>query len=102
VLLWTLPLPLVANAFGWIFTEMGRQPWVVFGQLFTRDGLSPTVPGWHVAISLVGFTALYLVLAIVEVGLLARYARAGPPDEEHDEEADAESAGAERPMAFAY
>jgi cytochrome d ubiquinol oxidase subunit I len=97
--LWTLPLPLLANSFGWIFTEMGRQPWVVFGQLFTRDGLSPTVPGWQVLISLVGFTSLYLVLAIIEVILLARYARAGPPEEDHEDEAEAD---AERPLAFAY
>ena len=98
---WTLPFPLVANTFGWLFTEMGRQPWVVFGQLFTRDGVSPSVPGWHVVISLAVFTGLYLVLAIVEVGLLARYARAGP-EELHAKDADAEAADAERPLAFAY
>ncbi|HWD83441.1 MAG TPA: cytochrome ubiquinol oxidase subunit I, partial [Kribbella sp.] len=36
-------LPLAANSFGWIFTEMGRQPWIVFGLMQTRDGVSPTV-----------------------------------------------------------
>ena len=47
VALWTIPFPLIANSFGWIFTEMGRQPWVVFGQMFTRDGVSPLVgPGY--------------------------------------------------------
>ncbi len=35
-------LPLAANSFGWIFTEMGRQPWIVFGLMQTRDGVSPT------------------------------------------------------------
>ena len=39
--LWTIPFPLIANSFGWLFTEMGRQPWVVYGQMFTRDGVSP-------------------------------------------------------------
>jgi cytochrome bd ubiquinol oxidase subunit I len=99
--LWTLPFPLIANSFGWIFTEMGRQPWVVFGQLFTRDGVSPTVPAWHVVLSLVGFTVLYLGLAVVEVGLLMRYAKAGPPEEEPagDEEDRDETS---RPLAFAY
>jgi cytochrome d ubiquinol oxidase subunit I len=98
--LWTLPFPLIANSFGWIFTEMGRQPWVVFGQLFTRDGVSPHVPTWHVVLSLGGFTTLYFVLAVVEVGLIIRYARAGPPDDEHDgaETGDDPS----RPLAFAY
>jgi cytochrome d ubiquinol oxidase subunit I len=102
---WTLPFPLIANSFGWIFTEMGRQPWVVFGQLFTRNGVSPTVPAWQVALSLGGFTTLYLVLAVVEVGLLRRYAKAGPPEDEQpgDHDADAESADdAARRLTFAY
>ena len=38
-----LVLPFAANTFGWIFTEMGRQPWVVFGLLRTADGVSPAV-----------------------------------------------------------
>jgi cytochrome d ubiquinol oxidase subunit I len=103
--LWTLPFPLVANSFGWIFTEMGRQPWVVFGQLFTRDGVSPTVPAWHVVVSLGGFSALYLILAVVEVGLLARYVKAGPPDVEEPEDHDLGTEtpdDASRPLAFAY
>ena len=37
-------LPLVANSFGWIFTEMGRQPWVVFGQMKTAAGVSANSP----------------------------------------------------------
>ena len=52
VALWTIPFPLIANSFGWLFTEMGRQPWVVYGQMFTRDGVSPAGragDGGHVA-----------------------------------------------------
>ena len=101
--LWTLPFPLVANSFGWVFTEMGRQPWIVFGQLFTRDGVSPTVPAWQVWASLLGFSLLYLALAVVEVGLIVRYVKAGPPDEDGR---DADEAGSgdddSRPLAFAY
>ena len=41
VALWTIPFPLIANSFGWIFTEMGRQPWVVFSQMLTSDGRLP-------------------------------------------------------------
>jgi cytochrome d ubiquinol oxidase subunit I len=103
--LWTLPFPLVANSFGWIFTEIGRQPWVVFGQMFTRNGVSPNVPAWQVALSLGGFTMLYLVLAVVEIGLLRRYAKAGPPEDErpadHDVEAETTDDAA-RPLTFAY
>jgi len=102
VAVWTLPFPLIANSFGWIFTEMGRQPWVVFGELFTRDGVSPTVPGWQVLASLLGFSLLYLVLAAVEVGLLVRYVKAGPPEEDGHDADEAAADDRAQPMTFAY
>ena len=71
-------LPLLANSFGWIFTEMGRQPWVVFGVMRTSKGVSPSVGAATVATSLIVFTVLYAVLAVIEVGLIVRYAKAGP------------------------
>ena len=70
-------LPLAANAFGWIFTEMGRQPWVVFGEMLTRDGVSRSVSLGEVLTSFTAFTLIYATLAVVEVRLLLRYARAG-------------------------
>ena len=72
-------LPLAANAFGWIFTEMGRQPWVVFGEMLTRDGVSRSVSLGEVLTSFTAFTLIYATLAVVEVRLLLRYARAGLP-----------------------
>ena len=95
----TLPLlPLLANSFGWIFTEMGRQPWVVFGLLPTSAGVSPGTTVTEVAISLAGFTLLYGFLAVVEVRLLLTYIRKGlpaadPPAVQDDHDA---------PLAFAY
>ncbi|MEK6466388.1 cytochrome ubiquinol oxidase subunit I [Pseudonocardia carboxydivorans] len=74
-----LAAPLLANTAGWIFTEAGRQPWVVYGVLRTADGVSPSV-GWaSVLTSLVVFTLLYGALAVVEVVLLVRAVQAGPP-----------------------
>jgi cytochrome bd ubiquinol oxidase subunit I len=70
-------LPLAANSFAWIFTEMGRQPWIVYGQQLTSAGVSPSVGTAEVAITLVGFTLLYGALAVVEVGLLLKRIR-GP------------------------
>ena len=104
VALWTIPFPLIANSFGWLFTEMGRQPWVVYGQMFTRDGVSPLVGPATVATSLIVLMLLYLVLAIVEVGLIVRYAKAGPPEDEHDDDSDAgpEDRNAARRLTFAY
>jgi len=106
--MWTIPFPLIANSFGWLFTEMGRQPWVVYGQMFTRDGVSPLVGPGLVITSITVLGLLYLVLAVVEVGLIVRYAKAGPPEEAPaDVEPPADGGPprgepAERPMQFAY
>ena len=50
--IWAWPASLFAILVGWIFTEMGRQPWIVFSLMLTEDGVSPSVPGWTVLISL--------------------------------------------------
>ncbi|GLU46623.1 cytochrome ubiquinol oxidase subunit I [Nocardiopsis ansamitocini] len=73
-----LPAALLANTFGWILTEMGRQPWTVHGVLLTADSVSPGVSLTEVAFSLTVFTLLYGTLAVVEAGLLWRYVKAGP------------------------
>ena len=57
--------PLFAISFGWIFTEMGRQPWVVFGQQITADAGSPLLSSAEVWISMIGFTLLVLVALVV-------------------------------------
>ncbi|MGC4892814.1 cytochrome ubiquinol oxidase subunit I [Micromonospora sp. DT31] len=95
-------LPLLANSFGWIFTEMGRQPWIVFGEMLTRDGVSRTVSLTEVLTSFTAFTVIYAVLAVVEFKLLVRYARAGVPDLTPETDDDTDDDDAERPLAFAY
>ena len=87
-------LPLAANSFAWIFTEMGRQPWVVQGLQLTSAGVSPSVSSIEVAVTLVGFTLLYGGLAVVEVALLVRRIR-GPVDDAVSSETDA-------PTPFSY
>jgi cytochrome d ubiquinol oxidase subunit I len=97
---WAVALPLAANSFGWIFTEMGRQPWTVFGVLKTADSASPTVGAGTVATSLVVFTLLYGVLAVVELFLTIRFAKAGaPPTPAVESDVDDD---ANRPLTFAY
>jgi cytochrome d ubiquinol oxidase subunit I len=93
-------LPLIANSFGWIFTEMGRQPWVVFGQMRTAAGVSPAVSTGEVITSMTVLTLLYGVLAVVEVGLLVKYAKLGLP--EVAPPAEAGEGPEDRPLAFAY
>jgi cytochrome bd ubiquinol oxidase subunit I len=95
-----LALPFAANSVGWIFTEMGRQPWSVFGVLRTADGVSPSVGVASALISLVVLTLLYGALAVVDGVLMVRYAKAGPPPPSSDTPpADTDEP---RPMAVAY
>jgi cytochrome d ubiquinol oxidase subunit I len=96
-------LPVAGNSFGWIFTEMGRQPWLVFGVLTTPGGVSPGVSASQVWTSLISFTFLYGVLAVVEVGLILKYVKSGadpfvePPDPSLSAHDDGDA-----PLSFAY
>lgn len=74
-------MPLLANSFGWIFTETGRQPWAVFGLIKTADGVSPVVSAGSVLFTMIVFTLLYGVLAFIEVGLTLRVIKNGPSPE---------------------
>ena len=83
-LLWagvlTIPLPYVAALAGWVLSEVGRQPWIVWGLLKTADANSPSVSTTTIAFSLGIFAVLYGVLAIVDFVLMRRYARLDPPE----------------------
>ncbi len=97
--LWLLPfaiaLPYLANSAGWIMTEIGRQPWIVFGLLTTAKGVSPTVGVASVLISLIVFTLIYGALMAADVFLLVRNAKAEPDTETEEESAsDISLAGA--------
>jgi cytochrome bd ubiquinol oxidase subunit I len=94
--LWGLPLPYLAITSGWIFTEMGRQPWTVFGLLTTAQSVSPGVTLSSVIISLTVFTLLYAGLAGIAWWLTVRHVKAGAP-------AEAEQPGAPEPLpVFQY
>ena len=69
-------LPLAGNTFGWIMTEMGRQPWLVYGQMKTAAGVSANSAG-EVLTSLIVLTLLYGGLAVIEAGLMLKYIKAG-------------------------
>lgn len=71
-------LPFIASATGWIFTEMGRQPWVVFGLLKTDVANSPSVGAEQIWITLTGFTLLYGVLAAIAGRVFLNTVKKGP------------------------
>jgi cytochrome d ubiquinol oxidase subunit I len=78
IMLYSLPLPYLAGQVGWILAEVGRQPWIVYGLLKTSDAVSKSITAGQVFMSLAGFTLVYGLLALVDIYLLAKYARKGP------------------------
>jgi cytochrome d ubiquinol oxidase subunit I len=90
-----VPMPFLANATGWIFTEMGRQPWIVAPNPKGDANIRMTVDK---AVSPIVFTLLYGLLAVVWFGLMKRYTVEGAPvvAAESDQESE------EKPLAFAY
>ena len=81
---WVLILPYMANASGWILTEMGRQPWIVYGLLKVEDAVSPNLTTVDLLISLIGYTVVYGSLAVSMVYLMKKYAIAGPDAAMHE------------------
>lgn len=79
-----IALPFIANTAGWIMTEIGRQPWTVFGLLTTADSVSPGVTANQVWFSMLSFSTIYLLLLFVLIYLFVRTARKGPLTE-HEE-----------------
>ncbi|CDO88461.1 cytochrome BD ubiquinol oxidase subunit I [Mycobacterium triplex] len=106
----TIPTPFLANSAGWVFTEMGRQPWLVVPnptgdqqvRLTVSQGVSDHTSGMVVT-SLVTFTLVYAVLAVIWFFLLKRYIAEGPL--EHDAEPAPPKVPGEdevAPLSFAY
>ena len=106
----TIPTPFLASSAGWVFTEMGRQPWIVVPnptgdqliRLTVREGVSSHASGMVIT-SLVTFTLVYAVLAVIWFWLLKRYVVEGP--QEHDAEPTPPPAPGEEevaPLSFAY
>ncbi|MFH0958426.1 MAG: cytochrome ubiquinol oxidase subunit I [Pseudomonadota bacterium] len=77
IMLYSIPLPYIAALLGWIVTEVGRQPWIVYQVLRTNQAASP-VEGSQVAISLAAFVIVYTLLGFVAFFLMIRHAKHGP------------------------
>ena len=77
VMLYAIPLPYIASQAGWTVTEVGRQPWVVYGVMRTAEAGSPIAPS-QVAVSLTAFVVVYSLLGLAAFYLMARHAKQGP------------------------
>ncbi|MBM4762819.1 cytochrome ubiquinol oxidase subunit I [Bacillus sp. B15-48] len=84
-MVWLIAFPIIANTAGWIMTEIGRQPWTVFGLMTTEAAVSPNVSTGALLFSFIAFTLVYAILAGVTVYLFLREIRKGvvysPADE---------------------
>ncbi len=77
LLVWVVPLPIIACQFGWVAAEVGRQPWIVYGLLRTSDAHSETVAAGEVLFSILLFGAIYCFLGALWVYLMFKEARHG-------------------------
>lgn len=83
---WSIALPFLSNTTGWLMTEIGRQPWTVFGLMTTADSVSPNVSAGSVLFSIITFTLIYSVLGGVMVYLFVNVIKKGPVDEQPQDE----------------
>jgi len=80
VLLVLLPFPYIANEAGWVVTEVGRQPWLVYGLLRTVAGVSPTVEAGETIFTVLGFAGMYVLLGVLAVFLAIMIVLRGPDE----------------------
>jgi cytochrome bd ubiquinol oxidase subunit I len=84
-MLWTLmlalPFPFIANTAGWVTAEVGRQPWIVFGLMRTRAGVSQAVSAGNAWFTLLGFLGIYTILGVLFLLLVYREIEGGPAPE---------------------
>lgn len=76
--LWAIALPFISNTAGWVMTEVGRQPWTVFGLMQTKDSVSPNVTSGQVLFSIISFSTIYAILGIVMAYLFVKVIKKGP------------------------
>jgi cytochrome d ubiquinol oxidase subunit I len=81
ILLFTIALPYIANSTGWILTEVGRFPWVVYQLVTQQAGVSIAVSGGEFLTTLIGFILVYGLIIVATVYLMMKFAAAGPATE---------------------
>ncbi|MGH7727205.1 MAG: cytochrome ubiquinol oxidase subunit I [Vulcanimicrobiaceae bacterium] len=93
LLLLAIPFPYIANEAGWVTTEVGRQPWIVYGLMRTAAAPSPTVVAGETIFTVLGFVGMYFLLGLLFMLLVLREIALGPNGEPQPA-SDALAAGA--------
>jgi cytochrome d ubiquinol oxidase subunit I len=78
VLMLVMPFPYIANEAGWVVTEVGRQPWIIYGLMQTANASSPTVAAGETVFTLIGFVGMYFLLGVLFLYLVLREIGIGP------------------------
>ena len=78
ILLFAIPFPYIANTAGWYTSELGRQPYLVYGLLKTSEGISENVSSGNTLFTLLGFVGLYLILGFIMLVLVGKIIHKGP------------------------
>lgn len=78
ILLFSIPLPVIANEAGWVAAEVGRQPWLVYHELKTAEGVSSVVSAGEILFSIILFAILYAVMFALFLFLLNKKLKKGP------------------------
>jgi len=93
VLMLMLPFPFIANTAGWMTTEFGRQPWLIYGLMRTSEGPSPAISTGNVMFTLLGFMGMYTLIGVLYLFLIRREIEEGPGGDESVPDAATEVTG---------
>src|ERR1700685_2068112 len=78
LLMLVMPFPYIASEAGWVTSEVGRQPWIIYGLMRTASGVSPTVASGEAVFTLIGFAGMYFFLGFLFLYLTLREIGHGP------------------------
>ena len=85
ILMLAMPFPYIANEAGWMVTEVGRQPWIVYGLIRTADAASPNVAAGETVFTTIGFAGMYFIIGLLFMILILRQIALGPEAPERAE-----------------
>jgi cytochrome d ubiquinol oxidase subunit I len=94
---WLIPAPFIAVVTGWFVTEVGRQPWMIYGMMRLEEAVTPSLSGWMVLVTLIGYVTVYAVVFSTGVYYLKKVIQGGP--DPIDQASDSESARPKRPWS---
>ncbi|RFF27766.1 MULTISPECIES: cytochrome ubiquinol oxidase subunit I [unclassified Wenzhouxiangella] len=97
VINWMIPLPFVAVLAGWFVTEVGRQPWIIYGLMRASEAVTPSLSGGMVLATLIGYIAVYATVFTAGITYLRRVILTGPPSKA--DQGEMKSAHAKRPWS---